>query len=118
MRILDLAYILLILGILGFILISQVHASPKTPPQINTTTNISNYSGNGTAIAIASAQCQFSSTVNSLQGCVSAGYYNNSEAINIGIAKRINQDGMLLNGTVGYDGDEAAAGLGITFKFK
>jgi len=71
----------------------------------------------GVALAIAAAQCQFDFGTYSTQGCVSAGSYDNKDAINFGVGKRFGKNRLLLNGSVGIENGKTGVGAAVNWRF-
>lgn len=67
-----------------------------------------------TALAIATAQHNFSWTTKKWQGSVGYGYYNSSEGFSFGLGKNI--DGILINFSVGK-GEEFGGGAGASWRW-
>ena len=70
---------------------------------------------NGTALGIAISQLHFDWGTKSLQGGVGVGSYDGKDAVSIGIGKRV--DRLLINGSVGREGNKYGYGLGLNFHF-
>ncbi|VAX07967.1 hypothetical protein MNBD_ALPHA03-1283 [hydrothermal vent metagenome] len=120
MRILDLAYILLIMGILGFILVSQVHAGEKhhKPITTNTTnTTVNQYSGASGAMAMDAIT--FSPASKGVQIGIGAAYneYGNGrseQGVAFGIGGNVCANTVcgVINGKINYT-DRGGQGIAI-----
>jgi len=84
-------------------------------------TNVTNINkagdAEGVALAIATAQCQFDFGTYRLQGCVSAGQYEETKAINFGVGKRFLDNRALFNGSIGLENGKAGIGAAVNWRF-
>lgn len=79
------------------------------------TTIINNESANGAALAIAMSQLSFDWSTKSYQAGIGLGSFNGNDAISLGIGKRV--DRMLINGSIGREGNKYGYGFGVSFHF-
>ena len=69
----------------------------------------------GMALGIAKAQHQFDKGSPKLQWSIGAGSFEDSDAISLGLGKRIN--GVMVNGSYGIEDGEEGYGIGINGNF-
>lgn len=69
----------------------------------------------GVALSLAASQHHFDFGTHSWQGSVGMGSYDNDSAISFGLAKRF--DRVLINGSVGVNGDKSGYGMGVNWRF-
>ena len=82
----------------------------------HTTINYNNiYNSDGVALAIASARHSFDMGTFHLQGSVAAGFYNGAQAVSIAVGKRYKD--MLINASIGIEGNKLGGGVGLTWRF-
>ena len=94
---------------------SERHRQPEPTPAVSISGGTECY---GVA-ALAAAQCHFDYGTGQLQGCASVAYENDCGAGNLGLGKRIGEEGVLINGTFSVTEDESySGGVGINFRFK
>jgi hypothetical protein len=84
-------------------------SAPTESTVINTET------ANGAALAIAMSQLGFEWGTKSFQAGVGLGSFDGEDAISIGIGKRV--DRLLINGSIGREGNKYGYGLGLRFHF-
>lgn len=78
-------------------------------------TIINTETANGVALAIAMSQLSFDWSTKAYQAGVGLGSFNGDDAISLGIGKRV--DRLLINGSIGREGNKYGYGLGISFHF-
>ncbi len=71
--------------------------------------------GEGVALSIAASQHHFDFGTHSWQGSIGAGSYDGDSAISFGVAKRL--DRVLINGSLGMNGDKSGYGVGVNWRF-
>jgi len=88
-----------------------IYESPETTisPIIN------NETANGAALAIAMSQLSFDWSTKTTQAGIGLGSFDSQDAISFGLGKRV--DRLLINGSVGREGNKYGYGLGINFHF-
>lgn len=104
----------IIIGLLGFVLVASVNASERhrTPVVVNVPDT--GEDGDGTALALSQAQLNFDWHTTKWQASVGAGYYDNLEAVSVGIGKKFGD--VLVNGSIGCE-SKCGGGIGATFRF-
>jgi YadA-like membrane anchor domain len=76
---------------------------------------INNETASGVALAIAMSQLSFDWSTRAYQAGIGLGSFNGADAISLGLGKRV--DRMLINGSIGREGDKYGYGMGISFHF-
>lgn len=71
---------------------------------------------NSQAISLAASQINPQVNSKAWQMGVGIGNHNNTTAIALGLAKRVNKN-LLFSGTVGIENDNIGTGIGFNFKF-
>ncbi len=88
---------------------------------VSTESTITNYSATntylGVALGISASQLNFDHSTYSLQGAVGVGAYDGSEAVSIGLAKRVCKKCGLLSGSAGVERGKVGVGAGWSFRF-
>jgi len=82
---------------------------------VSSGTIINNETANGAALAIAMSQLSFDWSTKNLQAGVGLGSFDSQDAISFGLGKRV--DRLLINGSVGREGNNYGYGLGINWHF-
>lgn len=85
----------------------------ETAPVESTTINTE--TANGVALGIAMSQLGFEWGTKSFQAGIGLGSFDGEDAISIGVGKRV--DRLLINGSIGREGDKYGYGLGLRFHF-
>ena len=107
-------YILILMLLSNSVLASEKHRSSRPVTQVTEITNTYNISKNdykGVAIAIASAQHNFTYGTKSWQGSVGVGFYKEEEGISFSMAKRVGK--VLITGSITSD----SIGAGVSWRF-
>ena len=82
-----------------------------------TTTTIQTVNNNGVASALALSQCNYDYS-HFLQGCISVGTHDGTQAGAVGLGKRLGED-ILINGGIAFEeGGDMSGGAALNFKFK
>ncbi len=69
----------------------------------------------GVALAIANSQLNFDWATNDYQAGIGLGTWDDTDAVSFGVGKRFK--GVLLNGSIGREGNKYGAGVGVNFRF-
>jgi len=93
------------------------HHNHESTTVTNNTVVTKQVDTSGVALSIAAAQHQFDWGTYKLQGAVGFGGYDNSNAISLGVGKRLGKDRMLLNGSVGIENNKLGYGAGMNWRF-
>jgi len=107
-----------IVAALFFFVLGQSYASEYHHAYIGQSSTPSNTvvnTQNGVALGIAMSQLGFDWGTSSYQAGVSVGSFDTNDAISIGLGKRV--DRVLLNGSIGREGNKYGYGFGLRFHF-
>ena len=74
-----------------------------------------NKATNGAALAIAMSQLGFEWGTKSFQAGIGLGSFDGQDAVSIGVGKRV--DRILINGSIGREGNKYGYGFGLRFHF-
>ncbi len=99
----------------------EVTVASPVIQSVSTESTITNYSStntySGVALGISASQLNFDHSTYSLQGAVGVGAYDGSEAVSIGLAKRVCKKCGLLSGSAGVERGKVGMGAGWSFRF-
>jgi len=109
-------YIFCAVAVIFFVMLADVYATEYHHVYIgqsDTPTNAVNQ--DGVALGIAMSQLGFDWGTSSYQAGVGVGSFDTNDAISIGLGKRV--DRVLLNGSIGREGNKYGYGFGVRFHF-